>query len=38
MLDAGYDKEYLPMQGLAEFNVATVQLLLARFAHIHAAF
>jgi aspartate/tyrosine/aromatic aminotransferase len=23
MLEAEYDKEYLPMQGLAEFNVAT---------------
>ena len=28
MLEADYDKEYLPMQGLAEFNTATVQLLL----------
>lgn len=28
MLEAGYDKEYLPMQGLAEFNVATTELLL----------
>jgi aspartate aminotransferase len=30
MLDAGYDKEYLPMQGLAEFNAATVELLLGK--------
>lgn len=25
---APYDEEYLPMQGLAEFNVATTELLL----------
>jgi len=30
MLDAGHDKEYLPMQGLAEFNAATVELLLGK--------
>ena len=30
MLDAGHDKEYLPMQGLAEFNAATVDLLLGK--------
>ena len=28
MIEADYDKEYLPMQGLAEFNAATVELLL----------
>ena len=28
MLEADYDKEYLPMQGLAEFNAATTELLL----------
>ena len=30
MLAAGHDKEYLPMQGLAEFNAATVELLLGK--------
>eukprot|EP00740_Mantoniella_antarctica_P012535 CAMPEP_0181376626 /NCGR_PEP_ID=MMETSP1106-20121128/17413_1 /TAXON_ID=81844 /ORGANISM="Mantoniella antarctica, Strain SL-175" /LENGTH=446 /DNA_ID=CAMNT_0023495205 /DNA_START=41 /DNA_END=1381 /DNA_ORIENTATION=+ len=30
MLEAEYDKEYLPMQGLAEFNVATTELLLGK--------
>ena len=28
MIEADYDKEYLPMQGLAEFNEATRKLLL----------
>ena len=30
MLAVGYDKEYLPMQGLAEFNTATAELLLGK--------
>ena len=36
MLAAGYDKEYLPMQGLAEFNTATAELLLGKDSQVIA--
>jgi hypothetical protein len=36
MLAKGYDKEYLPMQGLAEFNTATAELLLGKDSEVIA--